>query len=257
MNRGHGLGVRGHGIAVLVAVVTALPVAAQGSLLRNSEAEPGFLAWPSQIRKLDRLESLSRRLPAQGPKAPADSWHDFVFLAEARPLLVRVHVRVDGKTLEETNAEFMMHLFRHLDFKGQGYLTNAEMERAPLASQIGSGTFGSIFGGIGGYGGPAAQQSFAEYAAKHVKDGKATWGDLAAYYHAVGLAPFQIEAEADANKGGMMMMLGGGGPTEPTVDDISKAIFALLDTKKTGKLSKAELSAAPTFFCAWMPTRTR
>ena len=217
MNRNQGSRVRSQAAALLIAVALAFPAA------------------------------------AQGPTTRMDAGHDFVFLAEARPLLVRIHVRVAGKTLQEVHDDFMAHLFRHLDIKGKGYLTKEEAERAPLANQIKSGSPGSIFSGAIGYSKESAQPPTPANA----DDNKITPGDLSAFYHKQGLLPFQLEAEVDANYGGMRMMMLGGGPIEPTVSEIGTAIFSLLDAKGTGKLTKASWPPRQTSCCAWTPTKTK
>src|SRR5262249_34696995 len=66
----------------------------------------------------------------------ADDAQDFVFLAEARPVLVRLHVRVDGKPLRATWDEFMKYLFNYLDTNRDGVLSKEEAERAPSPQQI-------------------------------------------------------------------------------------------------------------------------
>ena len=157
-----------------------------------------------------------------------------------------MHVRINGKSLQEAHDDFMAHLFRYLDVKGNGYLGKEEAERAPLISHIISGGPGSVFGGGNIYGmgsGAAEVSTLADLAAK--KNGKVTQADLAGYYRTEGLMPFQLQEEAGANNNVAMMVLGGGGSSEPTVEQVSNAIFGLLDTKKTGQLTKAELLAAP------------
>jgi Ca2+-binding EF-hand superfamily protein len=230
-------GVRGQGICFGAVMLAASSLA--------------FCAQPYQPEALARNPSLANAsgwygcAHAQGPKAKADVGHDFVFLAEAQPLLVRVHVRVDGKTLQEAHAEFMMHLFRYLDVKGQGYLGKNEVERAPLVDHIKTGSLGSMFGGYMPGTLNAGPPTFADYAAKHAKDGKVTWTDLARYYQSHGLVPFQLQGEVAAGNSGIMIALGDMGATEPTVAEVSAAIFARLDSKKNGRLAKAELAATP------------
>ncbi len=222
MNRSQQSGVRGQGIRFGAALLMATALAVPGLAQRAAHEVSGA-----------------------PPKAKAAGGHDFVFLAEARPLLIRVHVRVDGKTLHEAHAEFMMRLFRHLDVKGQGYLGKEEIERAPLVSHIKTGSLGSMFGGIYPGAATAGPATLAAYAAKNAKDGKVTWTELAGFYQSQGLVSFQLQAEVESGNSGIMMALGGMGATEPTVAEVSAAIFARLDTKQTGKLTMTELLAAP------------
>ena len=54
---------------------------------------------------------------------------DFVLLTDARPLLVRLHVRLDGKPYQPLWDDFVKHLFRSLDKDGDGGLNREEFER--------------------------------------------------------------------------------------------------------------------------------
>jgi Ca2+-binding EF-hand superfamily protein len=173
--------------------------------------------------------------------------YDFVFLTEARPLLIRVQVRVDGKALEAAWESFFDHLFLHLDVKAQGYLGKEEAERAPPLDHITSGSLGSFFGGyIGSSPKEPAYPALKDFDTNG--DGKVSKAALAAYYRKQGFTPFQVQPETD-NAGGtgnaMMMMGMGNRSAEPSVDAVAGAIFSLLDTKKTGKLTRAELAMAP------------
>jgi Ca2+-binding EF-hand superfamily protein len=153
---------------------------------------------------------------------------------------------VDGKALEAAWEEFFDHLFRHLDVKAQGYLGKEEAERAPPLSNIFSGSFGSFVSIYGD-----ASKAPAAATLKDLDtdgDGKVSKREFAAYYRKQGFAPFQFQTETDKSteSGNEMMMMGmGKGFAEPSVDDVAEAIFSLLDTKRSGKLTRAELAAAP------------
>jgi Ca2+-binding EF-hand superfamily protein len=181
---------------------------------------------------------------ADQPKAPpapaADDAHDFVFLGESRPVLVRLHVHLDGRSLQAAWDDCIDYLFRYLDVNNDGVLTKEELERAPTADQLSGGARG--FAAFGG--GPAAGLKLE--AVDSDGDGKVTRAELAAYYRKSGFAPFQFNfGGAGANPLAMVAVLYGGGRPEPSVEAVSKAIFDLLDTNKDGKLSKEELEAAP------------
>jgi Ca2+-binding EF-hand superfamily protein len=180
----------------------------------------------------------------KGGKGKKSEAQDFVFLTDARPLLIRVRVLVDGKTLSAAHDEFVAYLFRHLDVKGKGYLTKEDVERLPPLDHILNGGIGSIFGGFGGMGKKQPPFNIKDF--EPTEDGKILPAGLSAYYRKKGLAPFQAQPETKGDEANQyMMMMGGGGSTEPTVEDISRAIFAQLDTAKTGKLTKADLAKAP------------
>jgi Ca2+-binding EF-hand superfamily protein len=182
------------------------------------------------------------------PKADSQGdIQDVVFLAEARPLLIRLHVRLDGKPVSAAWDDFIKYLFAYLDVNGDGFLDKDEVERVPSAAQVSSGGLARALGGrgrgrgrpVGGAGGPTLEALDAD------KDGKVTLAELAACYRKNGLAPFHVQtAAAQSNPLGGLALLGGGRAT-PTVEAVSKAAFSLLDTNKDGKLSKEELAAAP------------
>ena len=180
--------------------------------------------------------------PQPKPAAPADDAQDFVFLGESRPVLVRLHVQIDGRSLQAGWDECIDYLFAYLDVNKDGVLSKEELERAPTADQfVGAGPE-AAFGPRGG-GGPAAVKFEAVDADG---DGKVTRAELAAYYRKNGFAPFQFSfPSSQGNPFASFAALYGGGRVEPSVEDVRKAIFDLLDTDKDGKLSKAELEAAP------------
>src|SRR5262249_16791689 len=163
----------------------------------------------------------------------------FVFLAEARPLLIRVHARLDGRPIQAAWDDFMKHLFRHLDLDGDGVLSKREAARAPALDHILSGNPGVAFGI--GFSGGAAPPTLADLDADG--DGKVTPAELAAYYRKQGFVPFQFETSGPTANPILAFL--GGGKSEPSVEAIGEAIFALLDSDKDGKLTKAELAAAP------------
>jgi Ca2+-binding EF-hand superfamily protein len=178
--------------------------------------------------------------PPAADAPPIDDRHDFVFLGEARPVLIRMHVRVDGKPVQAAVDDFMRYLFAYLDIDGDNVLSKEEAERAPALDQLLSG---GIAQGVGGFGGgkAGATPSFAEMDVD--KDGKVTLAELSAYYHNQGFLPVQLQAESKQSN--PLAGIYGGKRAEPTVEAVGEAIFALLDTNKDGKLTREELAAAP------------
>jgi Ca2+-binding EF-hand superfamily protein len=188
------------------------------------------------------LASAADPRPA-APKAPADV-QEFVFLGEARPVLVRLSVRMNGKPLQAAHDDCLKYLFDYLDVNGDGVLTKDEVERAPSAPQLLGGALGgAAVGGGRGRGGPAPGPTMADFDADG--DGKVTLAEFTAYYRKHGVVPFQFELDAPGPNpiAAATAFLGGPG-AEPSVDAVSKAIFELLDTNRDGKLTKDKLAAA-------------
>jgi Ca2+-binding EF-hand superfamily protein len=170
--------------------------------------------------------------------------HDFVYLSETRPVLIRVHVRLDGKPVQAAWDGFMNHLFDTLAVNRNGVLSKEEAERAPTLSQILTGGISGAFGAIPGMGKTGGAPTMQEFDTD--KDGKVSVAELAAYYRKGGFLPLQVEPDAGQQKGFGGLAIFGGGRPEPTVQAVAESIFDLLDADKDGKLTKEELAAAPT-----------
>ena len=190
---------------------------------------------------------------ADDAKKTAVDSQDFVFLGEARPVLVRIHARCDGQPLGQAAEAFMTHLFKYLDVDGDGFLNKEEAERVPALETIFNGGMGRGigFGGGGGRrkgGGDASGPKMEELDAD--KDGKVTRAELAAYYRKKGFVPYQFQLTPPATPFNISNILGGG-RSEPSVEAVRNAIFTLLDThndlldtNNDGKLTKEKLAAA-------------
>jgi Ca2+-binding EF-hand superfamily protein len=179
---------------------------------------------------------------AEPARATPDA-QDFVFLGETRPVLIRLHAFVDGKSLQAAWDDFMKYLFNYLDVDGDGVLSKEEAERAPAVDLLRGGLGGGILGGRGAA--PAAGPTLDALDAN--KDGKVTLAELSAWYRKNGFGPFQFQfSSAQGNPIAMGAALLNGGRSEPSASAVSEAIFNLLDTNQDGRLTKEKLAVAPT-----------
>ncbi len=164
-----------------------------------------------------------------------DDGQDFVFLGESRPVLVRLHVRIDGRSLQAAWDECIDYLFKYLDVNNDGVLTKDELERGPSADQFNGS---DAAGGFGGMRRGGASAGLKMEAVDADGDGKVTRAELAAYYRKNGFTPFQFNFSGGGpNPIGAYAALFGGSRAEPSVEAVNKAIFDLLDTDKDGKLT--------------------
>jgi Ca2+-binding EF-hand superfamily protein len=288
--------------------------------------------------------------PLQKPQ-PGDDVQDLVFLGEARPVLIRLHVRLDGKTMDQAWDDYIKQLFTYLDVNGDGVLDSVEAERIPSFDQIQQGVLGVFAGRRRAPQAPrdrmemrkgksgkkareakksekdSSKQSDKPSATEKIKeekkqpapsppteagkdekktppappapppptetgkdkkktpalptppppteagkdkkkapttppapppppqltmlqeldtnkDGKVSLSELSAYYRKNGFNPFQVHlATPQVNPLAAIGIARDGG--EPTAEQISNGVFALLDTNKDGKLTRQELAAAP------------
>jgi Ca2+-binding EF-hand superfamily protein len=168
--------------------------------------------------------------PADEPQpAPArEDVQDLVFLGDSRPVLIRLHVRIDGqpyrRAYKEAWADYVQHLFRHLDRNGDGVLTEDEAARMPPAQPMFRGNARSTL---------PVNIAFNFRVVDARGDGKVTLEELLEYYRHYGGAALQVQFA----------------PTPFGISPaLNEALFSRLDRNRDGKLSRDELAAAPSLF---------
>jgi Ca2+-binding EF-hand superfamily protein len=202
--------------------------------VRKTKAKEEKTSAPTKAKEEKKTSAPAAKAKAEEPLPPLRDEQEFVFLAEARPVLVRVRVEADGKSLLAAWDDFMKYLFAYLDTNKDGVLSKDEAERTMNPEQLTLGSFG-IFAGLN------AKEKMEALDAN--KDGKVTLDELKTYYQKKNFTPFQFELNLNAPDP-LAQLSYLGIRTDPDNATLSKSVFALLDTNKDGKISKAELMAA-------------
>ncbi len=153
------------------------------------------------------------------PDPTAGDVHDILFLGDKRPVLLRFHVEIEGKSLRAAWREFMADYFKYLDRDGDGVLNKSEGENIQPPQSLFAGPFGG--------GGGAAP--FRRIDTKKA-DGKVTLDELSEYFEENGGEPFAL-SQTDTSRGGPARAL-------------NETLFTRLDANGDGKLSLDELKNA-------------
>jgi len=178
--------------------------------------------------------------PPKESRPRMDDVQDFVFMSAERPLLIRAHVQIDGKSYRDAWNDYVTHVFKFLDVSNDGSVSKVELERMPPMP--------FLTGGLVALGGRMTS-SIPMESIDTSKDGKVSRDELAAYLRRNGVVPFQI-GSATANPLGARVITIGGDQPASSPEIVNDAIFALLDVNKDGKLSKEELLDTPAQFAA-------
>jgi Ca2+-binding EF-hand superfamily protein len=168
-----------------------------------------------------------------------DDVQDIVFFSETRPVLIRLHIRLDGKSYQAAWEEFLRHLLGYLDKDKDGILSKEEAARTPPTLVLFSNSF--LFPGP--FGQFVRGMTFDQPQAN--RDGQVTVEELRQYYRRSG-GPFQLQVQPGQARAPVQLVAGRNLNQPPTAVALNEALFQLLDTNQDGKLSREELAAAPT-----------
>ena len=75
------------------------------------------------------------------PPAPQADYQDLIYFGESRPVLLRLHVTVEGQPLSAHWDELVDKVFKYLDVKGNGYVGRNEIARVPSPAVLFGGSF--------------------------------------------------------------------------------------------------------------------
>src|SRR5262249_53520970 len=92
------------------------------------------------LAQLDEPKQSTKPLPYTG--SPKDAYH-LVYFGEKGPIIIRLHIRIDGKQVRENWDQFLAALFAHLDRDGDGVLSQEELEQAPSPQYLSGAFFGT------------------------------------------------------------------------------------------------------------------
>ena len=187
-----------------------------------------------------RLLGLRREAgsPSGGDRVPRS---DVVHFAEKRPLLLRLHVTVEGRPLSALWDDHVTRVFKFLDRNGDGALDRGEVERMPSADALFGGQFGA-----GRPCEPAGRQRRRQGDTRRAgrlpppDRGDAVPGPRR---QRSDLGADDPESLIDQEEPDSCFRPGRGGSADP--DAVNDALFKLLDTNGDGKLSKEELARRP------------
>ncbi len=166
-------------------------------------------------------------LADEKPKQPlpwlADDVQDVIYLGDSRPVLFRLHLSVDGKPYSAVWHGAMKRLFQYLDRDDNGFLDPTEQGRMPSAQQFLMQVRNVLFQANGTPPPPLATVDTDG-------NGKVSFEEFVLYYQKNDCGPARLTISPIQGQ---------------QTSALTETLFNLLDTNKDGKLSRAELEAAP------------
>jgi Ca2+-binding EF-hand superfamily protein len=169
--------------------------------------------------------SPKKKGPAAKKLLPPKEYTDFVFLASDRPVLIRLHLLIDGKPYYEKFFEYFKELFAQLDHNKDGVLTKEEVSIVPHPQFLQRQLQNQFFG-------PPGRQKVTMNDLDANKDGKVSVTEFTDYYRRNNFTPLRFAI----------------GSAVANTERINDAILEHLDVAKDGKLTPENVAKAPEVF---------
>lgn len=171
----------------------------------------------------------SRPSPVPLPEEPeASDVQDILFLGDERPVIIRFHLLMDGRSFRSRWEEFARKMFAEIDHNGDGQLAGDELSKVPSPDLLLQGN---------ARGAPQGAQSVRANVDTDPADGRITLEEFLAYVARVGGNPLSLQAGGGSNRGGPY--------AQPGIDaQAGELLFTRLDADGDGKLTKEELTRA-------------
>ena len=158
------------------------------------------------------------------------SYHDLLFFGPERPVVVRVHLAIDGKPAHEVWRDYIQRLLEAADRNGDGALTAEEATAPPKSDSPFAGEASALLTSFGLW-----------QADVDPPDGRLSLDELATFARFNGRGPFQFpQAQGPA-------------PGNPAVFGMSnvnpgEVLFKALDREPDARLTSEELQSAAESF---------
>jgi Ca2+-binding EF-hand superfamily protein len=158
---------------------------------------------------------------ADSPKPASDAYY-LLYLAPARPYWLRLHIRCDGKPVADLWESALDKLFANLDVNGDGFLDAFECRRVPHSVALNQ-VIQSGYPLLRSFNSPELKELDTN------GDGKLSRAELGEYYRKAN--PPLVRVQPQFNP-------------DPYADNITRTIFNLLDSDRSGRLTQAKLQQA-------------